>query len=634
MLMRRLLALGALTASLATAPSAWAQTPQTPPPASSSSDTTGAATTTTLGDTGLWHVPIAEVLPSKKWSISFYRTNDGQGLSDISTFPVTFGVGLGDHAELFASWALVTRIDRDSTPIFFSTTPTAAATGTAGGILINYPLNRSHWTGSTLGDAWIGAKINLASQADDRPLAFAVRGAVKLPTGSTAQGTSSGKADFAVAAVASSDARIVELSAFGGLIVRGNPTGYTLSNGVQWGVGTAFPARTVLRATAEIVGERYFNQTITAPAGLVGSDGSSVPTVTTLESPVTLNLGLTMQLPQGFFIGGNAVWNFRLAGRTGVAAVCASGTSCPSFRNLPRDAGIEVRLGYHPGARKAASEARSSRAGGPATGPGAGAPGGAGAGVSPGARAGAPGAAGAGAGAPAGAAGAPAGAGAGTPPAGAGAAANPNVRANRPPTVRAACEPCTVEVGKTSLVTADAQDPDGDPLSYQWTAPLGSFLSPTNRQSVWTAPMQVGPVPVTIVVNDGRGGTARDSVTIQVVRAAAREFTFEDVHFDFDRFTLRADALRLLDDAVSAMQANPSLRIQIEGNTCNIGTAEYNLALGDRRAKAVRDYLVSRGIDAERMTTVSYGQERPKYDNSREETRRLNRRAALVVKLQ
>ncbi len=82
------------------------------------------------------------------------------------------------------------------------------------------------------------------------------------------------------------------------------------------------------------------------------------------------------------------------------------------------------------------------------------------------------------------------------------------------------------------------------------------------------------------------------------------------------------------------MQQNASLRIQIEGHTCSIGTAEYNLALGDRRANSVRDYLTSRGIAANRLGTVSYGEERPKHDNAREETRRLNRRAALVVNLQ
>jgi peptidoglycan-associated lipoprotein len=106
------------------------------------------------------------------------------------------------------------------------------------------------------------------------------------------------------------------------------------------------------------------------------------------------------------------------------------------------------------------------------------------------------------------------------------------------------------------------------------------------------------------------------------------------VHFDFDRYTLRPDATRILDEAITALREDATLRVNIEGHTCNIGTAEYNLALGDRRANAVRDYLVSRGVTANRLTTVSYGEERPKYDNSKEETRRLNRRAALVVNLQ
>jgi outer membrane protein OmpA-like peptidoglycan-associated protein len=82
------------------------------------------------------------------------------------------------------------------------------------------------------------------------------------------------------------------------------------------------------------------------------------------------------------------------------------------------------------------------------------------------------------------------------------------------------------------------------------------------------------------------------------------------------------------------MQENPNLRLEVEGHTCNIGTAEYNLALGERRANAVRDYLTSRGISVDRLRTVSYGEERPKHDNSREETRRLNRRAALTIRLQ
>jgi peptidoglycan-associated lipoprotein len=123
-------------------------------------------------------------------------------------------------------------------------------------------------------------------------------------------------------------------------------------------------------------------------------------------------------------------------------------------------------------------------------------------------------------------------------------------------------------------------------------------------------------------------------VTIQVTRPPVKEFVFEDVHFDFDRYSLRPDAARVLDEAVKALQENPELRLEIEGHTCNIGTAEYNLALGERRATAVREYLAGRGIGADRLRTVSYGEERPKHDNAREETRRLNRRAAMVVRVQ
>ncbi len=191
-----------------------------------------------------------------------------------------------------------------------------------------------------------------------------------------------------------------------------------------------------------------------------------------------------------------------------------------------------------------------------------------------------------------------------------------------------------MEIGKVSTVTADASDPDGDALTYRWSAASGTLANPGDRQTPWTAPMQEGPVPVTIEVRDSKGATATDAVTIQVVRPAVAQFVFEDVHFDFDRYSLRPEATRALDEAIKALQADASLRLQVEGHTCNIGTAEYNLSLGERRANAVRDYLTSRGIGVDRLQSISYGEERPKHDNAREETRRLNRRAALVVRLQ
>jgi outer membrane protein OmpA-like peptidoglycan-associated protein len=209
----------------------------------------------------------------------------------------------------------------------------------------------------------------------------------------------------------------------------------------------------------------------------------------------------------------------------------------------------------------------------------------------------------------------------------------PAAPANRPPTVKARCEPCTVEVGKASTVTADAQDPDGDTLTYKWSAPAGTFANPADRQTIFTCPNTEGAVPVTVTVSDGKGGTASDTITIQCVRPPRKQYTFEDVHFDFDRYSLRNEATRILDEVVKALQADPELRITIEGHTCNIGTAEYNLALGERRAASAQQYLTSRGVSAARLQTVSYGEERPKHDNSREETRRLNRRAGLVVTL-
>jgi outer membrane protein OmpA-like peptidoglycan-associated protein len=210
----------------------------------------------------------------------------------------------------------------------------------------------------------------------------------------------------------------------------------------------------------------------------------------------------------------------------------------------------------------------------------------------------------------------------------------PPAPVNRPPTVKAICDPCTVYVGEKSQLSADANDPDGDPLTYRWTTPSGTLDNPAIVKPVWTAPMTVGSVPATVTVNDGKGGTASDTVTLQVIQRAAKVYTFEDVHFEFDRYTLRPEAQRVLEQAVAAMKEDATLRLTLEGHTCSIGTSEYNLALGERRSAAVRDYLTANGVAATRLQTVSYGEEKPKHDNSREETRRLNRRAALVVRLE
>ena len=137
---------------------------------------------------------------------------------------------------------------------------------------------------------------------------------------------------------------------------------------------------------------------------------------------------------------------------------------------------------------------------------------------------------------------------------------------------------------------------------------------------------------------------AEEKVTISVRRdppasgAAAgavtkKSYAFEDVHFDRDEFSLRSEDIDRLRAAAAALQDDPSLVVTIQGHTCSLGTGAYNVALGNRRANAVKDYLVTAGVPAERLLTVSQGEAGAEYDNSREETRRLNRRVALVPKV-
>ena len=78
------------------------------------------------------------------------------------------------------------------------------------------------------------------------------------------------------------------------------------------------------------------------------------------------------------------------------------------------------------------------------------------------------------------------------------------------------------------------------------------------------------------------------------------------------------------------LKANPTLKVKVEGHTCYIATEEYNLALGQHRADSIRSYLVGQGLEGSRLDTITYGESRPWQDNSREITRRLNRRGEFV----
>jgi len=86
------------------------------------------------------------------------------------------------------------------------------------------------------------------------------------------------------------------------------------------------------------------------------------------------------------------------------------------------------------------------------------------------------------------------------------------------------------------------------------------------------------------------------------------------IHFDYDKSNIRSDDMGTLDQKVAILQANPELRIRIGGHCDERGSDEYNLALGNRRAQSAKQYLVSHGIDASRIETQSWGEEKPLVD--------------------
>jgi peptidoglycan-associated lipoprotein len=102
------------------------------------------------------------------------------------------------------------------------------------------------------------------------------------------------------------------------------------------------------------------------------------------------------------------------------------------------------------------------------------------------------------------------------------------------------------------------------------------------------------------------------------------------IHFDFDKHDLLPQALRTLEENAARMRENGALRVRIEGHCDERGTVEYNLALGEKRARAARDYLVSVGIPAQRLSIISFGKERPADPGHNEDAWAENRRAEFL----
>jgi peptidoglycan-associated lipoprotein len=134
----------------------------------------------------------------------------------------------------------------------------------------------------------------------------------------------------------------------------------------------------------------------------------------------------------------------------------------------------------------------------------------------------------------------------------------------------------------------------------------------------------------------GPRGPAAPLAGPSATRPNPREFAVvpdvEDIHFDFDRYDINPGAAKILDANARWMKANPAALVLIEGHADERGTNEYNLALGDRRAKAALNYLIGQGLSADRFTVISYGEEWPMCQERNAACWAKNRRAHFLAK--
>ena len=149
----------------------------------------------------------------------------------------------------------------------------------------------------------------------------------------------------------------------------------------------------------------------------------------------------------------------------------------------------------------------------------------------------------------------------------------------------------------------------------------GLLLVASTLAACSTTEPPTAPVTPTAPVSSIKPGTAEDF----------RVNVGDTVFFDLDQHALRADGQSVLQKQAAWLQKYPAVKLVVEGHCDERGTREYNLALGDRRAYAVKEYLVSLGIDATRLQTKSYGKERPVCAESEEGCWQQNRRGFSVI---
>ena len=148
------------------------------------------------------------------------------------------------------------------------------------------------------------------------------------------------------------------------------------------------------------------------------------------------------------------------------------------------------------------------------------------------------------------------------------------------------------------------------------------------RKAVKAPPTPATPPPTTTPIET----TSPSSQMPAVPTPAVTSTDLLPAFFDFDSYALRSDARAALDQDAKLLRERTEVQITIEGHCDERGTVEYNLALGEKRARAARDYLVAAGVAGPRIQIVSYGKERPFEDGHNEAAWAKNRRAHLILR--
>jgi peptidoglycan-associated lipoprotein len=202
------------------------------------------------------------------------------------------------------------------------------------------------------------------------------------------------------------------------------------------------------------------------------------------------------------------------------------------------------------------------------------------------------------------------------------------------PTITLRAQPATIDRGGSTTLQWEARNA----ASVTITPAIGDVPVTGNRSVNPTSSVSYQATAT------GPGGTATDvaRVTVNIPAAPPADDTnkrpnvgatdlgnaaLADVLFDYDKAEPRSDMASILQGNVNWLKANPNAKVTIEGHCDERGSEEYNLGLGDRRAIAVKEYLISQGIPAARLSTVSYGEEKPICHEQSEDCYAKNRRA-------